>query len=88
MKDMNILKFKNGNLEVVCDRDKVIPNDPGADTPCMVYYKTKSKQACATYWCATGTGWLQSQDEQLELTQSQLEWLDSLDEKITDFLYR
>lgn len=47
-------KTVNGpnGVVLVLDRDKVVLDDPGADTPAMVYYKRGS----ATYWCACGEG--------------------------------
>ena len=80
-------------LRVVCDRNRVVPDDPGADTPAMVYYKCRQYEASATYWCAMGESHLQInsgkfRDEEHKLTQTQCEWLDSLEPEITEFLYK
>ena len=81
--------FKKGNLQVVCDRKRVVPNDPGADTPAIVYFYGKYK-ASATYWCAVGEGELEITGRPHgfhKLTEKQVEWLSDLDSEITEFLY-
>lgn len=79
-------EYKQGNLCLVLDRNRVVPNDPGADTPAMVYY-TGKYQACATYWCAVGEGELEIfRGGFHKLTQKQINWLDSLSDKLEEFL--
>lgn len=82
--------LQNRNLCVTLDRNKVIPHDPGADTPVMVCYNCKNYQAYATYWCAVGAGDLEISKRGggfHKLTQNQIDWLDSLEPEITKFLY-
>jgi hypothetical protein len=79
-------------LSVVCDRKRVVPNDPGADTPAMVYLKHRGMEASATYWCAMGEAALEitkgkDKYSQYRLTDNQVEWLESLDPELTEFLY-
>jgi hypothetical protein len=85
--------WENGHLQVVLDRKRVVPNDPGADTPAMVYYKGSKYEASSTYWCAIGESELEITAPRKyeygrhKLTQNQCEWLDSLDPELTEFLY-
>lgn len=82
-------RYRNGKLEVVLDRRKVIENDPGMDTPAMVYFNGNRK-AASTYWCACGEGELLGEDRHgtiRRLTTRQLEWLDKLEPEVTEFLY-
>ena len=75
--------FRKGRLVVSLDRSKVIPDDPGADTPAMVssfgYY--------ATYWCACGEGELSSDRGTLQLTEAECIWLNDLEPQVDQFLY-
>jgi hypothetical protein len=77
--------LKNGNLTVTLDRAQVFPDDPGEGTPIMVEWTGK---AGATYNCAVNEGILSGygNNEDKELTDKQLEWLDSLENKIEEFL--
>lgn len=80
-------------LRVVCDRNRVVLDDPGADTPAMVYYKCHQFQASSTYWCAIGVSeleitWGKHRGSSHELSQNQCEWLASLDAELTEFLYK
>jgi hypothetical protein len=82
--------WRNGNLRLVLDRKAVVPNDPGADTPALVYYEGRRYKACSTYWCAIGESQLEISSRRGGshlLTQKQCVWLDSLDAELTDFLY-
>ncbi len=79
-------------LRVVLDRQRVVPDDPGADTPAMVYYKCRQFEASSTYWCAMGESALEitsgkNKYGQFELSQNQCDWLASLDPELTEFLY-
>lgn len=82
--------WESRGLRVVCDRERVVPNDPGADTPAMVYYKCRRYEASATYWCATGEGNLEIHllGGEHRLSSTQLKQLEELDAEITDFLYK
>ena len=82
-KDDTKKSFRKGRLVVSLDRSKVIPDDPGADTPAMVssfgYY--------ATYWCACGEGELSSDRGTLQLTEAECIWLNDLEPQVDQFLY-
>ncbi len=84
--------YQNGKLRVVLDRQRVVPDDPGADTPAMVYFDGDSYKASATYWCALGEGELQITTGIYKhgfhkVTNLQCKWLESLDSELTKFLY-
>lgn len=79
--------FTNRNLRVVLDRREVFPDDPGNGTPAMVYWDGARGSFSATYWCAIGEAeLLNGRGGIKELTDSQLEWLDSLEHEINRFL--
>jgi hypothetical protein len=75
-----------GKLWLVLDKGKVIKDNPGWDTPAMVYhvdskgYITES----STYWCALGEG---SLADAYELSDCQQAWLEKLEPKVNSFLY-
>ena len=79
--------FKRGNLRVELDREQVFEDNPGAGTPAMVYWKVGGKEFSSTYWCAIETGEMLCTGDLRMLTEAQVKWLDSLDEKIDKFLY-
>lgn len=70
-------------LRIELDRDAVIPDDPGADTPAMVYYL----DASGTYWCVNDTGELWGDRERYTLTDRQNRWLDEQMDEVNSFLY-
>lgn len=67
-------------LRVELDTDEIIPQDPGAGTPAMVY----SGRYAGTYGCACDTGELDGGD--LQLTARQVSWLHSVAAQVDDFL--
>jgi hypothetical protein len=79
--------YRKGRLIVELDKDKVVPGDPGADTPAMVF--DKDRQHSATYWYACAEAELTTWKDGgvVRLTDAELGWLDGLDREITDFLY-
>lgn len=92
-KDEQFLIWEYRGLSVICDRKRVVPNDPGADTPAMVYYKRWGMEASAPYWCAIGEAALEitrgkNKYGSHKLTDNQVEWLESLDAELTGFLYK
>lgn len=92
-KDAQFLIWEYRGLRVICDRKRVVPNDPGADTPAMVYYKCRDYEANSTYWCAMGESQLEitsGKDKygSHQLSQNQCDWLASLDTELTEFLYK
>lgn len=78
------LKFRS--LRVELDRSQVFPDDPGNGTPALVF----GPGCSSTYWCAIGEGELlrDKGDGVYVLTESQFNWLESIEQEITDFLYR
>lgn len=79
--------FRKGSLYVVLDRSQVFPDDPGAGTPAMVEYRG-AYWGSATYWCAVGEGELdRGRHGMMALSDSALEWLESLEDEIEAFLY-
>ena len=68
-------------LVIHLDRNKVVADDPGADTPAMVYLGKHS----ATFWCAADTGELDLGD--YHLTPRQYRWLQEQYDLVNDFLY-
>jgi len=92
-KDAQFLIWEYRGLSVICDRKRIVPNDPGADTPAMVYYKRLGMEASATYWCAISKSKLQitrgkNKYGSHKLSENQIEWLASLDPELTEFLYK
>lgn len=80
--------FEKGNLTVELDREQVFPDDPGAGTPAMVYWRNGREEYSATYWCAIGEAELDGDRHGMkQLTDKQVEWLDDLNSEIDDFLY-
>ena len=51
------------------DSSRIIPDDPGADTPALVEYRGN----WGTYWCASETG----ECDGFDLPDSVLAWLNS-----------
>jgi hypothetical protein len=93
-KDDQFLIWEYRGLRVVLDRKRVVPDDPGQDTPALVHYKCAKYKACSTYWCACGEGELLIESPRYlsggvhKLSENQLEWLESLDPELTEFLYK
>ena len=69
-----------GGLLVKLDAGEIYPADPGNGTPVMVHLPFG--HGSATYWCACGEGDI----EGMALTQQQFDWLQSLDNAITQWL--
>jgi hypothetical protein len=70
-----------GGLRVVLDRNKVVKDDPGADTPAMAYLPFG--KGSATFWCAVDTG----EVGDVSLTDKQCEWLQEQYNTVNEFLY-
>lgn len=81
-----------GNLRVELDKSQVYRDDPGNGTPAMVYiYRRRAQQpfASSTYNCACGTGELLAinyHDDNYQLTNEQIAWLNSIEDQVGDFL--
>ncbi len=77
--------FRYGKLTLTADRQQVFPNDPGAGCPLLVEYD--GGKYTASYNCAVNEGYLHSSrlgDKQL--TQRQIDWLCSVEDKAESFL--
>lgn len=72
------LRGPNG-IRIELDSSEVVPNDPGAGTPAMVYLGND----CATFWCAMDYGCLQ---DDTELSERQSRWLDEQEETVNAFV--
>jgi hypothetical protein len=68
-------------IKIVLDKSKVVPDDPGADTPAMVYIK--NGKASATFWCAVDTG----EVDDVDLSDAQCRWLQAQYDEVNDFLF-
>lgn len=75
--------FTRGSLRVELDKSQVFEDDPGQGTPALVI----SGEYVSTYWAAVGEGELLGDSGVKVLTDLQLAWLDSLEQKICEFLY-
>lgn len=64
------------------DADEVVPHDPGAGTPAMVYLNKGS----ATYWCALDTGELDDGRGYFDLDKERMDWLDSQSDVVEEFV--
>ena len=81
--------FRRGNLRVELDRDEVYPDDPGAGCPAYVVWESGKQHFSASYNCAVNEEELSNDrhgDCYKTLTDKQCEWLDSLGDKIDEFL--
>ena len=71
-------------VQLILDRTQVFPDDPGNGTPAIVLYRTGS----ATYWCAVNEGQVDAHEGTIRLPQSVLDWLDSKETELEQFLYQ
>jgi hypothetical protein len=60
-------------VTVALDPKRYFPDDPGADTPAMVYYAGGG----STYWCAADQGEVDRGDCEIRLPDEVCEWLHS-----------
>ena len=76
-----------GGLMVVLDRARVVPEDPGQDTPAMVY--APFGKGSATLWCAADTGELDSgwSSDGYIVSNQQAAWLNAVVDAADTFLY-
>lgn len=80
----NLKVFKQGKLMLTLDKNRVYPDDPGADTPAMVSYADKY---FASYNCAVNEEVLLGDEGDYQLSDRQVTWLANLDDELTEFLY-
>lgn len=76
-----------GCIKIVLDRSQVFVNDPGAGTPAMVSRKIGRHEYTASYDCAHQTGELLGLQGGIGLTTAQAEWLDAVEDELTEFLW-
>ncbi len=79
------IKGPNG-LRIELDKGQVCPDDPGSGTPAMVY-KDGREEASGSYWRVQGEGTLDVRRGEITLTEPQLEWINSQEDAVNDFLY-
>lgn len=74
-----------GDLRIELDAAEIVPDDPGAGTPAMVY--EPSGRGSATFWCALAEGELMANDGRTwKLTPAQARWLDEMEPDVTTWL--
>lgn len=83
-KQLETLRGPKG-ITIELDRGEVYPDDPGAGTPATVFIT--GVDACASYWCAVNEGCLEGTVRSYKLTKVQLQWLESMESEVEDFLY-
>jgi len=73
-----------GGIRIELDRNRVVLDDPGQDTPALVYVPTNKRyrggDETATFWCAMET-------DELDLTKAQRDFLIRNEDKVNDVLY-
>jgi hypothetical protein len=65
---------------LVMDSKEIIPDDPGAGTPAMVY---GPRDTSGTFWCVLDTGEI---DGTVEVPSDVMRWLDGLALKVDEFM--
>lgn len=85
MTDTQTIQGPKG-YKVTLDRREVFKDDPGQGTPALVRHPMGG---IATYWCALGEGEIElgTTGEYLIIPHSVMEWLESLESEVSDFLY-
>lgn len=74
------------SLRITLDRSKVNNEDPGADTPALVY--SGCSRFSATYWAALGEEELTNDDWEVKpLSPRQVRWIREQEGVVADFLY-
>ena len=66
-----------GSVRIELDSSQVVPDDPGAGTPAMVF----APQGSGTYWCVLDTG----EVDDSTLTPEQYKWISSKEDYVTEF---
>lgn len=81
------LRYNSGGgrtVVVTLDRNRIVPEDPGQDTPAMVeVFEHGRSKGTATFECAADTG----EVDEHALTRNELTWLQSQDKAINAFLF-
>lgn len=70
-------------IRIVLDSSEIVPHDPGAGTPAMVYV---GQHSSGTYWCALDTGELICGDRDYTLSDAQYRWLDDQFDIVSEFV--
>jgi hypothetical protein len=86
-KRLEAFRGPNG-IKIELDRGEVYTDDPGAGTPAVVMLTKDHRTYFATYWCAIGEGCLDGTGgDSCKLSKTQLQWLESMESEVEDFLY-
>ena len=70
------------DVYLVLDPSKIVPDDPGQDTPALVHYQGGT----ATFTCAVNEGEVENNGRIIQLPDSVMKWLDKV-QKIVDKFY-
>lgn len=73
----------NGAYRLVLDASQIIPDDPGAGTPAVVY---GPRDSSATFWCAVNEGVVSNSREDIEIPARVLRWLASNEELVSEWI--
>lgn len=73
-------------LRIELDSKEIVPGDPGAGTPAMVYKKTAKGEASGTYWCVNDTGEMICGRTEVTLTEQQAKWVADQEDVVNDFI--
>jgi hypothetical protein len=75
-------------VTIELDKDQIFPDDPGAGTPALVFYKKGIKEGTATFWYALGEGNVDADRHGfIQLPQKVMTWLESQEEVVDQWLY-
>jgi hypothetical protein len=74
-----IKNLTHRNWRVELDSTQVIPDDPGAGTPAMVYAPSG---ASGTYWCVMDTAEIDGE----EVPSFVLQWLEKIFDEVDEFV--
>jgi len=81
---MTVKTYIRGAYQLVLDSSQVVPDDPGAGAPAMVY---GPKGSSASFWCAMDTGELSDRGGIRELPDSIVVWLVAMAGTVDDFIH-
>lgn len=74
-----------GGLTIELDRDRIVEDDPGADTPALVCLPKGG--GSSTFWFALDTGTIMGSRVDVDVTPDQMQWLESSQALVEDFLF-
>jgi hypothetical protein len=91
--NVKIIHNRELNLKVVLDRSKVVLDNPGADTPALVYlYDNRKEVGNASFNCAVEAAEVALYDNVPEhvshyLNTAQTAWLEKIQDEVEEFLF-